>query len=684
MPSLSLNPYEQWVSISDAELTVDTVQNILGQAQDDLWVAAACVDRLLDNVPVQQALLQTGLSRTNSAVERSKDVVAFTPGNSSVEISEVASSPLVTHFRAFPADAQLCYFRSILLKRLDLLNTYVEIEKLAPMVDEDESEDEAVEEEVVQDELEEDWDDPWAEEPASKPTPVPRPRKPSPVPFSLSNFVANDLLWSACRLASLGWFGALRMLLEKHGSYLWPLRLAVLECTPEHTHPSEFQSIGFKYDFASDQELKPSAVPWRLEADFTEIEAVQQALQESGLGSTVNYCAVAEPLGVEYHPEPLTANELTTWYKKRIDKIINSAGMIDVALALVQHGASQGIPDLDEVGEDLSLLSRLTYDAPFVDEKSDDWTLARWYSMDAPAVVRAYLANSTPESLPHDIPRLVLPYLYVLEARAERAGAPDPELHVRLLYDYVLTSPLDFAASIFDASKPTLSAPQRIIKNDEDLVRVALACLYGSSSINEWSTMSRIFECLPAWDYPKGEDNDEDVTDTTIASLGAFVAPTTTRPHVSPTELMVFFKPLHIASLSRALDILDVHLEAGEIFSRWSVPAPLKWFLQSVDDAKEQQAWANRMARRTGAVHDQLNTVEDWEWLLEDMIKLTGRSETGIKNAFGLLSEEEVMRVFLAGLLSAGSKFQLTPHSVLLKFSPGRIRHCSFDALFIR
>jgi hypothetical protein len=653
---MTSTPYEQWVSISDTNLTVDDVQNVLGKALDDLWVVAACVDRLSDNIPVQLALLQTGLSRTSSAVERCKNALAMAPGTSSDEPRWVSSESIIAHFRSVPADAQLCHFRSILLSRLDLLNSYTEIESKAPSGDDEVGDvEEDAEEEAIGREEPEDWDDPWAEDSSSKTTSANRQKKPLPMPFSLSQFMVNELVWSACRLASLEWFDALRVLMDRHGSYLWPLRLSILDNIPEYTHPSEFQSVVFRYDFTSSQEMKPSSMPWRLEEDFVESRIVQQAAQESGLEISTGVRFAAITLRATSHPEPLTGRELAAWFRDRVDRIISCTGMIDVALALVQHGASQGIPGLDEVGEELSLLSRLTYDTPFADEMPNDWTLALWHSMDPPAVVRAYLANSTPETVPQDILRLVLPYLFVLEARAERAGTPDPDIHIRLLSDYVLTSPLEVVASIFDASKPTLPAPQRIIRDDEDLARLALACLYGSNSLNEWSTMSRIFECLPAWAYSRDEENDEDAADTTIVSLGAFVAPTTTRPHASPTELMTFFKPLHIASLSRALDILDVHLEAGEILSRWNVPAPLKWFLQSKDDAKEQQAWANRMARRAGGMHDHLNTVEDWEWLLEDMMKLTGKNETGIGNAFGLLSEEEVMRVFLGGLLSTGS-----------------------------
>lgn len=166
---------------------------------------------------------------------------------------------------------------------------------------------------------------------------------------------------------------------------------------------------------------------------------------------------------------------------------------------------------------------------------------------------------------------------------------------------------------------------------------------------------------MPAWETTQDE-TEEEAADTTLASLGEFVTPTTSRPKCTPTDLLLFFQPLHFQSLSRALDILDIHLESGEILSRWSVPAPLRWFLQSADDVKEQRAWANRMARRAGGNVEPLNTIEDWEWLLDDMLKLTEKSESGIKGAFGLLSREEIVTTFFSGLLSTGSKsvvFQL-------------------------
>ena len=81
--------------------------------------------------------------------------------------------------------------------------------------------------------------------------------------------------------------------------------------------------------------------------------------------------------------------------------------MVDAALALVQHAAPQGIPGLDEIGEELSLISRLVYDAQGEESVAEDWSLERWRFMEPADIVRAYFAHSTEETVASDIRRLV-------------------------------------------------------------------------------------------------------------------------------------------------------------------------------------------------------------------------------------------------------------------------------------
>ncbi|KAG6888837.1 hypothetical protein C0992_007395 [Termitomyces sp. T32_za158] len=650
---MTSDPYTYWTTLSDNELTVDNVTRTLGLVQNDLWVTVAVSERVVNDVEVQRTLLELGIGRTDTALKRSREVASSllavqsspTENGPSKTLEDVTgggsiSDTLHAYFEASLEDAQLCNLRAILLHRLDRLNTFVELSKGTPTFNYQYN---------VEDEVEEWEDDPWADE--TNTSMVVKGKSSEQFPIPLSSFLMEDLYLISCQLASWQWFQAVQTLQARHQPILWPLRLAILDSVPEHVHPANFREILPTFDVSSNLELESTERPWRVERDWSELSDVQTALKDISAVSSTGRPELVPEHGL---PVLLTADDLSKWYKLRVDKIINASGLIDVALATVQHGASQGIPDLGEIGEELSLLSRLVYDTSQGPDIQDDWTLHGWSSMEPSAVVRAYLANSTPESVPKDITRLVLPYLFVLESRAEREGVPDPELPNRLLYEYVLSAPLQITAAIFEASKPTLPTSQRLIKNDQDIARLALACLYGSDSLDEWSTMSRIFECLPAWDIPRDVDNDEDVTDTTISSLGAFVTPSTDQPQCNAFDLLVFFKPLPMASLSRTLDILDVHLESGEILSRWSVPAPLRWFLQSHADIKEQRAWANRMARRAGGSDDQLDSKEDWEWLLEDMLKLTGKGDIGLPGAFGLLTRDDVMQLFLSGLLSTG------------------------------
>ncbi|OSX67379.1 hypothetical protein POSPLADRAFT_1064054 [Postia placenta MAD-698-R-SB12] len=644
MNDIPLDICTQWLALSDADLTQDTIEQLLKPVTDDLWVAAACVDRILEDATVQRSIVELGIDRTESALTRCRDVYADTTheaedddaaeqrnGDARQSEAQGWSASLLSHFRAQSADAQLCRIRSVLLDRLDRLNTYVAVCKEASIQPDADD--------LVDDEWE---DDPWAEGSGEPSTSTSATSREPLIP--LSTFLTTDLLHAACLLASLEQFTALRILMERHGTRLCPYRFLILDSVPEHALAVDFRDILPVYDPAEDREKTLETNPWRVEPDFSEL------------------------------PEPLPSSELVKWYQVRIDLIVSSTGMIDAAFSLVQHAASQGLPGLDEMGEELSLLSRLVYDThPPPQGADDDWTLARWKAMDPSEIVRAYLAYSTSETIAQDISRLVMPYLFVLESRAERAGRPDPTLPKRLLYEYILNAPLELVATIFEASKPTLPPAQRLIRDDEDMARLALACLYGSDSLNEWPIMSRVFECLPAWDTAE-DDEDADEADTTIASLGTFVAPSTSRPRCTSADLMLFFHPLPSSSLSRALDVLDVHLESGEILARWSVPAPLRWFLQSNRNIAEQRSWANRMARRAGGSQDRLDTQEDWEWLLEDMLKLSDEGDSGSWSAFCLLSKDDIIRIFFSGLLSTGkfdiAKNLLQSHNIHLSLDP--------------
>ncbi|KDQ12935.1 hypothetical protein BOTBODRAFT_161149 [Botryobasidium botryosum FD-172 SS1] len=651
--------YDRWNATTDDELTAEKVDELLSDVEDDLWVAAACADRLHNDPSVQRVILAKGISRTAGAMRRVKAASRRTIPAAEDGATQNEAEGDKVHLDE--RDARLLAFRALFQRRMDRVNTYVEMAAQTP------STKEGVSSEPVAAAANDDpWDegDPWDDDGASGSSGAHAPPTLSTFPFPLRAFLDEDILQFALQLASLVHFGALRILMLRHSTELQPYRFAILEAIPEHAHPSESSNLLPIYDFSLQCETLRKGEPWRDVPDWSESDEARAILRANHVPE------VDTPqthLALSRLDTPLSADDLAVWYRNRAQQIEQSAGLVDVALAYVQHGASQGLPRLDEFGEELSLLARLVYDATGTElDESEDWSMERWQAMDISTIVDAYLKRSTSETIVGDIKRLVMPYLYVLEARCERAGSPDPGLLTRFLYEYILSAPLTLVASIFDASKPTLSLAHRLIQKDEDIARLALACLYGSNSLDQWATMSQIFECLPAWDgVATGDDGAE--TQTTLISLTNFVTPTTAQTECTPSDLFIFFTPLPAVALSRALDVLDVHLESGEILARWGVPAPLRWFIRGAQDYEQQRAWATRMARRAANNGRNLGDEKEWSSLLTDMLKLASGGQGGIKAAFGLLSKDEVIRIFFSGILSSG---QFETAKFLLRTSP--------------
>ena len=460
-----------------------------------------------------------------------------------------------------------------------------------------------------------------------------------PISLTLQDFLSQSILNIALDFASSANLHALNVVLDVHYSELFPFRFTILDNLPAWVAPEEFKN----------QRLLPEVGEDGNEiGDFRSFHLFDWVPQPSVSPTVVTQNAL------------LSADGLSKWFASRVDSL-DSIGALDLQLAWVQHGASLGIPKLDALGEDLSLLSRLIYDANLSPAQHEKWTLASWKKATEGEIVSAYLANSTPSTIVSDVRRLVLPYLYVLESRAEREGKADTHLVERFLHDAVLSLPLHKALPVFEASKATIPMSERLLRNDQNVARLALACLYGSDEREVWSTMSGIFECLPVWDVSGGDlESDKEATATTLDSIATFVRPhSSSDKPPSAQDLFIFFAPLPFASLSRALDILDVHLESGEILARWNTAVQLRFLLQSARNKQDQTQLAEKMIRRQAGMKD----LAKWTKLWEDMCRLNGGDDALLRGAFGTLSIEEMMRVYLSGILGSGSEFSRSTRS---------------------
>ncbi|KAK4054932.1 hypothetical protein OIV83_000856 [Microbotryomycetes sp. JL201] len=469
--------------------------------------------------------------------------------------------------------------------------------------------------------------------------------------MSLTAFIAEPLSSVALELAASAETALLCELCKRHSRALWPVRSELVNAVPEWQDPHTFSPILTGVDNGLETHWR--AEPWREKIEF--IEHVFSAGDDD--------------------QDRRTAQELSSFYRQRIEHVA-ALSLVSVALAYVQLCASLDVPDLEDLGEELSLLSRLAYDRPTPQAatarapslplvKEDNLTLDDWRQLAPTDVLRAYLDGWPAAELPSAIRRLATPYLSVLEARAERAGNPDVNLGTRLLYDFIMALSsarpprLDSLLAVFEASKPTLPAGSRIIKDDEDLARLALAGVYGcrDNSTEAIVVMSKIFECLPVFDTKAISDSAQQSSSKT--NLFALHPPGSDLP--TPQYLFKELQSFSLVKLTASIDALDLHLAEAETFSRYSVAVPLSWFLASHNDAKAQRAWATRMARTSssgggGKTGDEgeFEGEDEWEMLMEDMVSLTeGGDIDELRKAFWMLEKEEILRIFFGGLLAA-------------------------------
>ncbi|CAH7667189.1 secretory pathway protein Sec39-domain-containing protein [Phakopsora pachyrhizi] len=355
-------------------------------------------------------------------------------------------------------------------------------------------------------------------------------------------------------------------------------------------------------------------------------------------------------------PEPKTSldvQQLTDWYLRRVRAIDDYTGCVDAALEFVQHGAAAGVTGLELIAEDLSLLAKLLYEAPH-SETFDcySWSLRDWETKSTEEILSSYLGGSSPSSLITDIQRLALPYLSVVESRRARLSDPGAESTIPdALRNWALSQSknLTLLFPLIKSSSPTLKNPQRIIKSNEELARVAIACLYSSPTVDDWDCMGHIYECMPA--FPEAEPP-PDGFDSAQFLCDQLSRPGLLSDDKSAHKLYDSLLEVNDGCLSVILDALDEHLISAEMLATWNVPIRLAELVTRFYGSKAQQEQlASRIARQEGTA--EIEEEEEWESIMEAMVEL---SKPG--RALNLLDGTQVIRLFFSGLLSSG-KFNI-------------------------
>ncbi|CAG8436129.1 5517_t:CDS:2 [Funneliformis mosseae] len=635
----------------DAEVSEAAIHDYLDKIRDREWVLSACIHTFSNTPDLLRLLLNYGLKDTDILVEilnngtsYNKDEIIKSLRERPFEVNSKMED-FLGNLQISEKDVIICQYRHYFLKYLDRLRTYENI------IEEKTKHD--IENRTMKDFAEE--NDGWITFVDYTST------------FAEDYAVFRDLNIAALAMdyATEEFFKGLNILFTRHGPETLPYRFTILEQIPETADPDEYESFlpsvtsnGNNGDLV---ECSWNEQPWR------DIDWVDNPILKKRILPELDLSKESDVGGIRLKPVeyPARSTLITNWYIDRAHRIDSVSGQVDKALILVRHGIKKKVVNLETLEENLDMLAKLVYDCyPDLESVSKSMSLKEFEALTEAEIVQVFLQHTNEKRIVNDIKNFIIPFLRLLPARRARlnhilkddsndkVSISNPESEpMSLLYNYILNislSNLELSCTIFEASKPVFNIEERIITSDEDLARVALACLYGNSSTDNWEVMTRIYECLPIFDVEGNR------TSLEVNSLQSY----------TPYELFPLFKSKNECQLQSFIDSLEIHLNAAEVLAQYGNAVPLCWFLQSSENYALQKQLCIQLARKAGggpeSGGEKFESEDEWILLLEKILKLQGNG----KGVFGKISTEEIYKIFISSLLSCG-KFNLAREIIL-------------------
>ncbi|EDM03117.1 rCG62269, isoform CRA_a [Rattus norvegicus] len=208
---------------------------------------------------------------------------------------------------------------------------------------------------------------------------------------------------------------------------------------------------------------------------------------EPGLQDDSEFLYAAQPELLQYRTPQLTVEKAMAWYRSRAQDIEHHAGQVDCALSLVRLGMERHIPGLLTLCDDLVTLETLVYEA------GCDFTLTLkdLQQMKDFEKLRLLMERCSEDNYVTSAYQWMVPFLHRCEKQS--AGAAN-----ELLREYLVTlakGDLKLPLKIFQHSKPDLQ--QKIIPDEDQLMAIALECIYNCERSDQLSLCYDILECLP-------------------------------------------------------------------------------------------------------------------------------------------------------------------------------------------
>uniref|UniRef100_A0A3P9LQ30 NBAS subunit of NRZ tethering complex n=1 Tax=Oryzias latipes TaxID=8090 RepID=A0A3P9LQ30_ORYLA len=561
-------------------VSIASIQDYLSKIRKRSWVLHECVERVPENVDAAKELLQYGLKGTDIealvAIGNNEDGGRFImPGD--VDLDDQPYEDMISDdeelerkkewesrrrqellakvdfSRLTLEQKELCRSRLKLLSYLDRLATYEEI-----------------------------LGGPHAAE-----------QKYDAEFFK--KFRSQNIVLSARNYARESNVQALDILFTYHGAELLQHRLAILYNFPETTSPHEYTIL--LPEACVDERDELGLIPWdeqrHREMDWCEAEECRVVLDQNPFDDDFLYEESPEML--RFRTATPSIDLLTDWYRSRAEDIESCSRQVDCALSLVRLGKEREIPGLELLCDDLITMETLVYEASC----DLSLTLKEFQKLKDIDKLCLLMKNSSPERYVKDAFQWMLPFLHRCEG--QKAGA------ARSLFAEYLISlaqrDLSLPLIICQHSKP--DCQQKIIGDPDQLMEVALECIYGCERDDQLSLCYDILECLPQRGYG---------------------------PETDATAL-----------LHDRVDKLEKHLSVVEILEKHGLQKPISFVKKSQDSAEEAHQLMVKLCRHTGRKMPPVSETV-WKGLLQDLLEMQ-------QHVYACLKPDTCHQVFVESLL---------------------------------
>uniref|UniRef100_A0A3Q3AG74 NBAS subunit of NRZ tethering complex n=1 Tax=Kryptolebias marmoratus TaxID=37003 RepID=A0A3Q3AG74_KRYMA len=429
-------------------------------------------------------------------------------------------------------------------------------------------------------------------------------------------FRSQNIVLSARNYARESNVQALDILFTYHGGELLQHRLAILYNFPETTSPHEYSTLlpEARLDDRGELVLIPWVEQRHREMDWCESEECRAVLEQNLLDDDDFLYEEASELR-RFRTTTPSIELLTDWYQSRAQDIDSCSRQLDCALSLVRLGKERKIPGLELLCDDLVTMETLVYESSC----ELNVTLKDLQQLSDIDKLCLLMKNSSSERYVKDAFQWMVPFLHRCEG--QKGGAAKSLLAKYLvgLAQQDLTLPL----VIFQHSKP--NCQQRIIGDPDQLMEVALECIYSCERDDQLSLCYDILECLPQ----RGFGPKTDIT----------------------------------ASLHDQVDKLEKHLSVVEVLEKHGLKKPILYVKNSQSSEEEAHQLMVKLCRHTGRKNPPVGEAV-WRGLLEDLLNMQ-------QNAYTCLKPETCHQVFVESLLCSSRVENIR--------LAGQFMHCSKD-----